>query len=116
MSTATYSLVDDATGQKIELPLMKGTLGPPGVDVGKVYDSLNLFTYDPGFTSTCSCSSAITYIDGDQGILLYRGYPVDQLALQSASFVEVAYLILYGELPTTAQLRGLRGVDPAPRR
>ena len=103
MSTASYSLVDDATGEKIPLPLVKGTLGPPGADVGKVYDSLDLFTYDPGFTSTCSCSSAITYIDGDKGILLYRGYPVDQLALQS-SFVEVAYLILYGELPTTTQL------------
>jgi len=103
--TNTYSLLNNETGEKVELPLVQGTLGPAGADVGKVYDKLDLFTYDPGFTSTCSCKSAITYIDGDKGILLYRGYPVDQLANHS-SFVEVAYLILNGELPNKAQLEG----------
>ena len=101
--TNTYSLLNNETGEKVELPLVQGTLGPAGADVGKVYDKMDLFTYDPGFTSTCSCKSAITYIDGDKGILLYRGYPVDQLAKHS-SFIEVAYLILNGELPNKAQL------------
>jgi citrate synthase len=103
MSQATYSLVNNETGDKIDLPLVKGTLGPAGADVGKVYDKQGLFTYDPGFTSTCSTKSAITYIDGDEGVLLYRGYPVDQLA-EHSSFIEVCYLVLHGELPTAAQL------------
>jgi citrate synthase len=100
---ARYSLVNEETGEKIELPAKTGTLGPVGLDVGKVYGQHGVFTFDPGFTSTCSCESAITYIDGDAGVLLYRGYPVDQLA-QHSSFIEVAYLILYGELPNKAQL------------
>ena len=103
MTSSSYSLVNNETGEKVDLPLVKGTLGPAGADVGKVYDKMDLFTYDPGFTSTCSTKSAITYIDGDQGILLYRGYPVDQLAKHS-TFLEVAYLILNGELPTQTQL------------
>ena len=103
MSEATYSLVNNATGEKVELPGIKGTLGPVGLDVGKVYDKTGAFTYDPGFTSTCSTKSAITYIDGDAGVLLYRGYPVSQLA-EKCSFLEVAYLILNGELPNKAQL------------
>ena len=103
MSNATYSLVNNETGEKTELPLITGTIGTPGADVGKVYDKLGIFTYDPGFTSTCSTKSAITYIDGDEGVLLYRGYPVDQLA-EKSSFIEVCYLILHGELPTAAQL------------
>ena len=103
MSSATYSLVNNETGEKIELPGIKGTLGPVGLDVGKVYDKAGAFTYDPGFTSTCSTKSAITYIDGDEGILLYRGYPVAQLA-EHCSFIEVAYLILNGELPNPSQL------------
>jgi len=103
MSEATYSLVNNATGDKIDLPMIKGTLGTPGADVGKVYDKMGLFTYDPGFTSTCSCKSAITYIDGDEGVLLYRGYPVDQLA-EKSSFIEVAYLILNGQLPSRSEL------------
>jgi citrate synthase len=104
MADATYSLVNNATGEKIELPAIKGSLGPVGLDVGKVYDKTGAFTYDPGFSSTCSCNSAITYIDGDQGVLLYRGYPVSQLA-EKSSFIEVCYLVLYGELPTQAQLQ-----------
>jgi len=103
MTSSSYSLINNETGEKVDLPLVKGTLGPAGADVGKVYDKMDLFTYDPGFTSTCSTKSAITYIDGDAGILLYRGYPVDQLAKHS-SFLEVAYLILNGELPQQSQL------------
>jgi citrate synthase len=103
MSNANYSLVNNNTGEKIDLPAVSGTLGPVGLDVGKVYDKQDVFTYDPGFTSTCSTKSAITYIDGDKGILLYRGYPVDQLA-QHCTFIEVAYLILNGELPNQQQL------------
>jgi citrate synthase len=103
MSTPSYSLVNNANGEKIDLPAVSGTLGPAGLDVGKVYDKLDVFTFDPGFTSTCSTKSAITYIDGDQGVLLYRGYPVAQLA-EHCNFVEVAYLILNGELPNKAQL------------
>jgi citrate synthase len=103
MSSDTYSLVNNATGEKIDLPGVSGTLGPVGLDVGKVYDKLGAFTYDPGFTSTCSTKSAITFIDGDEGILLYRGFPVAQLA-EHCSFIEVAYLILNGELPNKTQL------------
>lgn len=103
MTSPSYSLVNNESGEKVDLPLVTGTLGPAGADVGKVYGKMDLFTYDPGFTSTCSCKSAITYIDGDKGVLLYRGYPVDQLA-QHSNFIEVAYLILNGELPSATQL------------
>ncbi|PPE74968.1 citrate (Si)-synthase [Solimonas fluminis] len=103
MSDVSYSLVNNATGEKTDLPAIGGTLGPVGLDVGKVYDKLDVFTYDPGFSSTCSTKSAITYIDGDKGVLLYRGYPVAQLA-EHCSFIEVAYLILNGELPNKDQL------------
>jgi citrate synthase len=103
MSTPSYSLVNNATGEKTDLPAVSGTLGPVGLDVGKVYGQMDVFTYDPGFSSTCSTKSAITYIDGDAGVLLYRGYPVAQLA-EHCSFIEVAYLILNGELPDKQQL------------
>ncbi len=76
-----------------------GTVGPSVIDIGSLYQKTGRFTYDPGFTSTGSCSSSITYIDGDEGVLLYRGYPIDQLA-ENKDFLEVAYLLLYGELPT----------------
>ncbi|HEY9547715.1 MAG TPA: citrate synthase [Solimonas sp.] len=104
MNTPSFSLVNNANGEKVDLPAVSGTLGPVGLDVGKVYGKTGVFTYDPGFSSTCSTQSAITYIDGDKGVLLYRGYPVAQLAEQ-CSFVEVAYLILNGELPNPAQLQ-----------
>ena len=103
MTKPTFSLVNDASGERIKLPLVSGTLGAPAVDVGSLYGDARIFAFDPGFTSTCSCKSAITYIDGDQGVLLYRGYPVDVLAQQS-TFIEVAYLLLHGELPNQAQL------------
>ena len=80
------------------IPVLPGTVGPEVVDIRKFYADTGRFTYDPGFTSTASCQSAITYIDGEKGILLHRGYPIDQLAEQS-TFMEVAYLLLHGELP-----------------
>ena len=85
-------------GKAVELPILKGTDGPAVVDIRKLYAEADVFTYDPGFTSTASCESKITFIDGDKGILLHRGYPIDQLAEQS-SFLEVCYLLLNGELP-----------------
>ncbi|MDC7696025.1 MULTISPECIES: citrate synthase [Asticcacaulis] len=86
----------------IDLPILKGTLGPDVIDIRKLYAQSDAFTYDPGFTSTASCESKITFIDGDQGVLLHRGYPIDQLASQS-SFLETCYLLLHGELPTAAE-------------
>jgi len=88
---------------EVELPIFSPNLGPDVVDIRKLYAQGDVFTYDPGFTSTASCESAITYIDGDKGELLYRGYPIDQLA-EKSHFLEVCYLLLYGELPTAAQL------------
>ncbi|HYD45598.1 MAG TPA: citrate synthase, partial [Phenylobacterium sp.] len=96
--TATVNIA----GKAVELPVLKGTVGPDVVDIRKLYGEADVFTYDPGFTSTASCESKITFIDGDQGILLHRGYPIDQLAEQS-SFLEVCYLLLHGELPNAAQ-------------
>jgi len=85
-----------------ELPILSGSLGPDVVDIGKLYAQSGLFTYDPGFTSTASCQSKITYIDGDAGVLEYRGYPIEQLA-ERGDFLETCYLLLYGELPNAAQ-------------
>ena len=84
----------------IELPMYQGTVGPDVVDIRKLYGQTGLFTYDPGFLSTASCQSAITYIDGDKGELLYRGYPIEQLATQ-CDFLETCHLLLYGDLPNT---------------
>ena len=90
-------------GQKsVELPIKHGTIGPSVVDIGKLYAQTGMFTYDPGFTSTASTESKITYIDGDAGVLLYRGYPIDELA-EHGDFLETCYLLFYGELPTAAQ-------------
>jgi len=85
-----------------DMPIYPGTIGPEVVDISKLYAQSGMFTYDPGFTSTASCESKITYIDGDEGILLYRGYPIEQLA-EHGDFLETCYLLLYGELPTAAQ-------------
>ena len=98
----TFTLTDNRSGQKYELPVVSGSMGPDVIDVRRLYNDTNCFTYDPGFTSTGSCGSKITYIDGDNGVLLYRGYPVDQLA-DNSDFPEVCYLLLYGELPTPDQ-------------
>jgi citrate synthase len=89
-------------GAQYDLPIRKGTLGPDVIDINTLYQDTGCFTYDPGFTSTASCESKITFIDGDKGILLYRGYPIDQLA-EHGSFIETCYLLLYGELPTREQ-------------
>jgi citrate synthase len=91
----------------VQVPVARGTIGPDVVDIRKLYGEADVFTYDPGFTSTASCESAITYIDGDDGVLLYRGYPIEQLAEQS-DFIEVCYLLLHGELPSAAQLQTFR--------
>jgi citrate synthase len=89
-------------GKSVELPVLRGTEGPAVVDIRKLYADADVFTYDPGFTSTASCESKITFIDGDKGVLLHRGYPIDELAEQS-SFLEVCYLLLHGELPKAGE-------------
>jgi len=91
-----------ADGKTYEFPVLSGSTGPDVVDIRKFYAETGMFTYDPGFTSTGSCESTITYIDGDQGIFLHRGYPIDQLA-SSCNFEEVAYLLLNGELPNAQE-------------
>ena len=90
--------------KQVKMPVRSGSIGPDVIDVGRLYRESGCFTYDPGFTSTANCSSKITYIDGEEGILLYRGYPIEQLA-KTSNFVEVCYLLLHGELPTAAQLK-----------
>ncbi|MCS6759592.1 MAG: citrate synthase [Candidatus Devosia euplotis] len=89
--------------QTHEFPVLSGTVGPDVIDIRTLYAKTGMFTYDPGFTSTAACDSAITYIDGDKGELLYRGYPIDRLS-QGSSYIEVCYLLLYGELPNKIQL------------
>ncbi len=91
-----------------EMPVRSGTLGPDVVDIGRLYRDTGCFTYDPGFTSTANCSSKITFIDGDKGVLLHRGYPIDQLA-EKSNFLEVCYLLLNGELPTAGQFKDFDG-------
>ena len=94
----------DGSNKSITTPLMHGTIGPDVFDIRKVYNELGVFTFDPGYGGTAACDSKITYIDGDQGILLYRGYPIEQLA-EKSNFLEVSYLLLHGELPTTEQMK-----------
>ena len=102
MSDKKY-LLQGPDGKQTDLSVRSGTIGPDVIDIRQLYGEQGVFTYDPGFGSTASCESTITYIDGGQGVLLYRGYPVEQLAGKS-TFLEVAYLLLYGELPTAPQL------------
>jgi citrate synthase len=97
-TTGTFTIGDTS----VSMPVKAGTIGPSVVDIGKLYAQTGMFTYDPGFTSTASCESEITYIDGDEGVLLYRGYPIDQLA-EHGDHLETCYLLLYGQLPTAAQ-------------
>ncbi len=101
-SNKTVLLVDNAAGTQTELPVMSGSVGPDVVDIRALYGSTGMFTYDPGYGATGSCESGLTYIDGEKGILLHRGYPIEQLAEQ-ANFLEVAYLLLNGELPNEAE-------------
>ncbi|HEX4892732.1 MAG TPA: citrate synthase [Hyphomicrobiaceae bacterium] len=93
--------------KQVQMPVRSGTIGPDVIDVGRLYRETGCFTYDPGFTSTANCSSKITYIDGEEGVLLYRGYPIEQLA-EKSSFIEVCYLLLNGELPTKTELETFR--------
>lgn len=99
----TVTIIDNSTGKTIDLPIKRGTHGPPVIDIGALYKELGMFTFDPGFVSTGSCESKITFIDGGKGILLYRGYPIDQLA-ENSSFLEVCYLLWYGALPMRDEL------------
>ena len=101
-NTQTFTLTDNSTGRHYELPVIEGTVGPKVIDVRRLYLETGCFTYDPGYTSTGSCESRITYIDGEEGILLYRGYPIQDLA-KHCDYPEVCYLLLYGELPTQEQ-------------
>ncbi len=101
--TATLTL----DGTSYDLPVMSPVIGPDVIDIRKLYDAADVFTFDPGFTSTAACESAITFIDGDKGELLHRGYPIDQLADQS-THIELCFLLLYGELPTATQLADFR--------
>lgn len=103
MTRDSYTLTHPDGEPATELPVRKGELGPHVLDIGSLYREQGVFTYDPGYVATASCESAITFIDGDEGILLYRGYPVMQLAERS-NFIEVAYLLLYGELPSAEEL------------
>jgi citrate synthase len=99
----TFTITDNATGKSFDLPVIHGSVGPRVVDIRQFYADTGCFTYDPGFTSTGSCASKITFIDGDKGILLHRGYPIEQLA-ENCDFLEVAYLLLFGELPSRAEM------------
>lgn len=104
MTEQSVSLTEDGKDKVSQLPIIQGTLGPSVVDIRSLYAQTGYFTYDPGFTSTASCSSKITYIDGDNGILLYRGYPIEQLA-EKCDFLEVCYLLLNGDLPNGSEMK-----------
>ncbi|HEY9052062.1 MAG TPA: citrate synthase [Gammaproteobacteria bacterium] len=101
--TDKYTLTNNSNGDSVELTLKHGTTGPSALEISPLYKEKRLLTFDPGFVSTASCESSITYIDGEQGILRYRGYPIEQLA-ENSTFLEVAYLLIYGELPTHQEL------------
>lgn len=100
----SYTLKNNASGDTFNFELKQGVLGPSALDISALYKEKGILSFDPGFVSTASCESAITYIDGEQGVLLYRGYPIEQLAANS-NFLEVAYLLIYGELPTPDELK-----------
>ena len=99
----TVTLIDNSTGQEVELPILRPTEGPATIDVRTLYKELGFYTYDPGYLSTASCQSSITYLDGNKGILRYRGYPIEQLA-ENSTFLETCYLLYYGELPSKKEL------------
>jgi citrate synthase len=100
--TGTVTVTLDGTNRTARLPLLHGTIGPSVADIRKLYNELGIFTFDPGYGGTAACDSKITYIDGDEGVLLHRGYPIEELA-EHSTFLEVAYLLLNGELPTAEQ-------------
>jgi citrate synthase len=103
MADSKFQVLNPASGQKSELTLRSGSIGPAVVDIAPLYKDLGVFTYDPGFGSTAATESKITYIDGDAGVLMHRGYPIEQLA-EKSNFMEVAYLLLHGELPNRKTL------------
>ncbi len=106
-SGKTFTLTNDTTGDKWVFPVIEGTVGPATIDIRTLYDETGHFTLDPSFTSTASCRSRITFIDGDKGVLLHRGYDIKQLA-EKSNFMEVSYLLLYGDLPNKAQYEDFR--------
>src|ERR1700757_1043505 len=108
MTEKTFKLTDPESGRSSALPVRNGTIGPAALDIASLHKDLDVFTYDPGFGATAATESRITYIDGDAGVLLYRGYPIEQLA-EHSSFMEVAYLLLLGELPTKKRLEEFTG-------
>ena len=101
-ANGSVTMTLDGSNKSLSLPLRPGTIGPSVADISKIYGNMGIFTYDPGYGMTASCESKITYIDGDEGVLLHRGYPIDQLA-EHSTFLEVAYLLLNGELPNAAE-------------
>jgi citrate synthase len=109
MSKDTVTITDNTSGKQIELPIYHPTHGNSVIDIGTLHKQLDYFTYDPGFSATASCNSTITYLDGPKGELLYRGYPIEQLA-ERCSFIEVCYLLLYGDLPTQDQIEAFRDI------
>ena len=102
MSSNKKAVLNWGDGKSTEFPVLTGTIGPDVIDIRSLYGKTGLFTYDPGFMSTACCTSGITYIDGDEGVLLHRGYSIEQLAAQ-CDFLEVCYLLLNGELPNARQ-------------
>ena len=94
----TVTLIDNSTGKSVALPVSAGTIGPEVIDIRKLYAEIGMFTFDPGYGATGSCISGLTYIDGEEGILLHRGYAIEDLA-EKSDFLEVAYLLLDGDLP-----------------
>lgn len=103
MSSRTVTITDNSSGKTVECPVHEGSYGAPVIDLKALYKELGMFTLDVGFGATASCRSAITYLDGEDGVLLHRGYPIEQLA-EHSTFTEVAYLLIHGELPTTDEL------------
>ena len=96
------TITDSVSGKQVDFPITDGTHGPSVCNISSLYNELGYFTFDPGFQVTASCKSAVTFIDGDKGELLYRGYPVEQLA-EKSSFLRISYLLMYGELPNEAE-------------
>ena len=101
-TSKTVTLTDNDTGNSVTLPVIDGTVGPDVLDIRKLYGQTGMFTFDPGYGATGSCMSGLTYIDGDEGVLLHRGYEIEELANKS-NFLELAYLLLEGELPNAEQ-------------
>ena len=99
----TVTIIDNRTGKQVECPVAAGTYGAPVIDTKNLYNELGMFTLDPGFATTASCRSSITYLDGEEGVLLHRGYPIEQLA-EHSTFLEVCYLLIHGDLPTRVQM------------